>query len=106
MSEHETDLHFDNWQVVDSTHVTLESPIAAIGSGHLDLYLEDPENAFCGLGIAIKMKLPDAITTTFRACEEHGEKLHVRVSDQRKNYDFILTYNDDGGRYPWRLKKE
>ncbi len=97
---------FDRWIMTDDSNITLESPMVAIGSGHLDLYLEDPENAFGGLGIAIKMTLPDSVAQAFQKCEERGERLHIHLTAQGVSHDFVLAHSSDAGRYPWRLIKE
>ncbi|MBI4256686.1 hypothetical protein HY626_01360 [Candidatus Uhrbacteria bacterium] len=104
MSESEKIPSFDRWMITDDSHITLESPYVAIGSGHLEVYLEDPDGAFGGLGIAIKMVLPESVTQVFRKCEAQGKKLHVYLTVHGIRHDFILVNRPDAGRYPWRLQ--
>jgi hypothetical protein len=106
MRESEKSLEFDHWQIIDANHIVLESPMFVMGAGHLDVYLEDPQNAFEGFGIAVKNTLPDAIKQVFNECETRGDKLHVDMVIQGLRHSFILTHRPDAGRYPWRLVKE
>jgi hypothetical protein len=95
---------FDRWTMIDANHVTLEETISAIGAGHLDTFLRNPEEAFGGNGIVIKMTLPSAITTAFIECSNRGEKLHVTLIEKGQKYNFILAYREDlSETYPFRL---
>ncbi len=106
MKEFKETVSFDRWILKDDQHMTLESPMATIGSGHIESYVADPEHVFEGLGIPIKDDLPDEVIRAFHACEQRGEKVHVQVVDRNTKYDFVLTHRQEHPRYPWRLIKE
>jgi hypothetical protein len=106
MIESENGVKFDNWEIVDGNHITLDSPLMAFAAGHLEVYMEDPENAFEGNGVSIRMPLPEAITRAIDDCEKRGEKMYVDVPFRGTKHRLVLAHSLDDGRWPWQLIKE